>query len=151
MNSSVNSEMNGEYESIDMKQRRACGYFKNNPSAVLNASVNTFTGVPLGGPIDPSMGGYEDAPGTKYGEPDIALSMDIINKPEYAHVNTNPSTSPDDLKKADDVEKGAQLPMNLSDKVENFSVSYSKFRTTFVLILHLIALIVLVFLIWRYT
>ena len=150
MNNSVNFKMNEEYESIDMKQRRACGYFKNNPSAVLNASMNTFTGVPLGGPIDPNMGGYEDAPGTKYGEPDIPLSMDIINKPEYTYDHVISKSSPD-LKEASDVEKGAQLPMNLSNKVENFSIDYSKFRTTFVLILHLVALVILVFLIWRYT
>lgn len=56
-----------------LKQRRTSAYYKNNPDEVLGKNFNTFTGTPLGGPLDFNMPGYEDAPGTDFREKDIDL------------------------------------------------------------------------------
>lgn len=149
MNTKLNSHMNDEYTDINLKQRRADAYFRNNPSFVLNSSVNTFSGTPLGGSIDPEMGGYEDAPGTNYGEADIPLNMEIIKKPVFNNIVDPVDT---DVQKYNlPIDTGNPLPMNLSNEIENFSVSYFDFRMIFVLILHIVALIILIFVIWKYT
>lgn len=67
------SGLSGPCSETLMKQRRAAAYFKNNPDEVLNENYNTFTGTPLGGPIDYNMPGYEDAPGTDFRSADIDL------------------------------------------------------------------------------
>ena len=143
MINSDNPEMNREYEDINMRQRRAACYFRNNPSAVLNCSLDTFTGVPLGGPIDPDVPGYEDAPGTKYGEPDIPLSMDIIKKPIFNSIQTTTNDLP--------IDAGNPLPMQQPEIIENFSTGFLNFRSILILLIHIIAIIVTIFLIWKYT
>ncbi len=56
-----------------LKQRRASAFYKNNPDEILGKNFNTFTGTPLGGPLDYNVPGYEDAPGTDFREKDIDL------------------------------------------------------------------------------
>lgn len=56
-----------------LKQRRASAFYKNNPDDILNQTFNTFTGTPLGGPLDFNIPGYEDAPGTDIRSEDIDL------------------------------------------------------------------------------
>lgn len=67
------SNFPGPCEDTLLKQRRASAFYKNNPDEVLNNNFNTFTGMPLGGPIDYSMPGYEDAPGTDFRSADVDL------------------------------------------------------------------------------
>jgi hypothetical protein len=54
-----------------MNQTRGAAYWKNNPDKILKNSFNAFEGVPLGGKFNESVGGYEDAPGTKSSSADI--------------------------------------------------------------------------------
>ena len=72
-----------------LKQRRASAFYKNNPYEVLGHNFNTFNGgKPLGGPIDFSISGYEDAPGTDIRQQDVDLckmkyDMEAREQPDF--------------------------------------------------------------------
>ena len=99
------SQIPGPTEDILIKQRRAASLYKNNPHLVLESSVNTFDGTPLGGDIDPNMPGYEDAPGSKYGMADIKLDNIISN--EYPPKNVVESS---DSEEWDNADKPIEIP-----------------------------------------
>lgn len=65
--------LSGPCEETLLKQRRASAYYKNNPDKILAPQYTTFTNTPLGGPLDYSIPGYEDAPGTDFRIPDIDM------------------------------------------------------------------------------
>ena len=138
------SNFPGPCEDTLLKQRRAAAFYKNNPDEILSDKFNTFTGVPLGGPIDYSMPGYEDAPGTDFRTDDVDLCK-LRKQMEDTRVKTFEENF-GELKK---VKPNPMEPMEKVDKMikENFDgksigISFGVLLVIFLIVAFIIYLIV---------
>lgn len=128
------SQIPGPTDEIVLKQRRAASLYKNNPHLVLDSTVNTFDGQPLGGDIDPNMPGYEDAPGSKYGMDDISMD-NIVNQGREPEEEEEEEVS-------DEVEP--------TEVKENFSSESFSFDVKFIYIIVILLIFLILFLMWYF-